>query len=169
KLASFNPERIFAWLVPRTTWAFTKSFHVVALLIIGSGLVINYQYLNDVKTSVFELFNLHGLLMAYFVTLSVVTLHEFAHGVTCCHYGGKVQEVGFMLIYFQPAFYCDVSDSWMLASRRERMWVTFAGGYFQLVLWGVCTMIWRITDPDTLINQIVLVVIVYSGIQTLVN
>src|SRR5215510_5350280 len=26
KLASFNPERIFAWLVPRTTWAFTQGF-----------------------------------------------------------------------------------------------------------------------------------------------
>jgi putative peptide zinc metalloprotease protein len=30
-------------------------------------------------------------------------------------------------------------------------------------------MIWRITDPDTVINQIVLVVIVFAGLQTLVN
>ena len=49
------------------------------------------------------------------------------------------------------------------------MWVTFAGGYIQLVVWGVCTMIWRVTDPDTLINQIVLIVIVFAGLQTLVN
>src|SRR4051812_1623383 len=49
------------------------------------------------------------------------------------------------------------------------MWVTFAGGYFQLVVWSVCTMIWRLTDYDTFINQVVLVVIVYSGLQTLVN
>ena len=96
-------------------------------------------------------------------------MHEFSHGLTCCHFGGKVREVGFMLIYFQPAFYCDVSDSWMFPSRRQRMWVTFAGGYIQLVIWGVCTMIWRITDPDTLINQIVLIVIVFAGLQTLVN
>ena len=74
-----------------------------------------------------------------------------------------------MLIYFQPAFYCDVSDSWMFPSKRQRMWVTFAGGYFQLIVWSVCTIVWRLTDPDTLINQVVIVVIVYAGLQTLFN
>jgi multidrug efflux pump subunit AcrA (membrane-fusion protein) len=49
------------------------------------------------------------------------------------------------------------------------MLVTFAGGYIQLVVWGLCTMVWRVTDPDTFINQIVLVVVLYSGLQTLVN
>ena len=105
----------------------------------------------------------------WIVVFTVITMHEFSHGLTCCHFGGKVREVGFMLIYFQPAFYCDVSDSWMFPSKRQRLWVTFAGGYFQLVLWGVATIVWRITDTDTLINQIVLVVIVFAGLQTLVN
>jgi multidrug resistance efflux pump len=49
------------------------------------------------------------------------------------------------------------------------MWVTFAGGYFQLVLWGLCTVIWRIADPHTLLNQIALTVIVFAGLQTIVN
>jgi len=49
------------------------------------------------------------------------------------------------------------------------MWVTFRGGYFQLVIWGVSTMIWRITDSNTAINDVVLVVIVFSGFQTLIN
>src|SRR5262249_55092838 len=53
--------------------------------------------------------------------------------------------------------------------KRNRMWVGFAGGYSQLIVWGVCSMLWRITDPDSFINQIVLVVIVFSGLQTLVN
>ena len=99
----------------------------------------------------------------------VVTMHEFAHGMTCVHFGGKVQEVGFMLIYFQPAFYCDVSDSWMLPQKRQRMLVTLAGGYFQLVIWGICTILWRVTDTDTVINQIETVVIVFAGLQTLFN
>src|SRR5262249_3943570 len=66
-------------------------------------------------------------------------------------------------------FYCDVSDSWMFPSKRNRMWVTFAGGYFQLIFWGVCTMIWRVTDSDSFINQIALIVIAFAGLQTLVN
>src|SRR5262249_38015563 len=61
------------------------------------------------------------------------------------------------------------SDSWMFPSKRQRMWVTFAGGYFQLIFWGLCTVVWRITDDHTFINDIVLVVIVYAGLQTLFN
>jgi putative peptide zinc metalloprotease protein len=169
KLASINPEKIFDWLLPRTRWAFTKAFHIFGVFSILTGFTISYLHWDEFSGGVQSLWNLHGLLFLWLVTFAVVTIHEFSHGLTCCHFGGKVKEVGFMLIYFQPAFYCDVSDSWMFPSKRKRMWVTFAGGYLQLIVWGVCTMIWRVTDPDTLINQIVLVVVVYAGLQTLVN
>lgn len=169
KLASINPEKIFAWLLPRTRWAFTEAFQVFAAFSILTGFIISYLHWDEFSQGVSSLFNLHGLLFLWLVTFTVVTIHEFSHGLTCCHFGGKVKEVGFMLIYFQPAFYCDVSDSWMFPSKRSRMWVTFAGGYSQLVVWGICTMIWRVTSPETLINQIVLVVIVFAGLQTLVN
>jgi multidrug efflux pump subunit AcrA (membrane-fusion protein) len=169
KLASINPEKIFALLLPRTKWAFTTAFHVFAAFSIVMGFLLSYLNWDRFTGGVTSLFNLHGLFFLWIVTFAVTTMHEFSHGLTCCHFGGKVKEVGFMLIYFQPAFYCDVSDSWMFPSRRQRMWVTFAGGYFQLVVWGVSTMIWRLTDSNTFINDIVLVVIVFSGLQTLVN
>ena len=169
KLASINPEKIFEWLLPRTRWAFTKAFHGFAGFSILTGFIISYLHWSEFTAGVHSLFNLHGLFFLWIVTFTVITMHEFSHGMTCRHFGGTVKELGFMLIYFQPAFYCDVSDSWMFPSKRQRMWVTFAGGYFQLVVWGWCTMVWRITDPDTLINQIVLVVIVFAGLQTLVN
>jgi len=111
----------------------------------------------------------HALLFLCLVVFCVTTMHEFAHGLTCCHFGGKVKEVGFMLIYFNPAFFCDVSDSWMFPSKQQRMWVTFAGGYFQLIFWGICMVIWRLTDTETWLNQLVLIVIVFAGLQTLIN
>jgi putative peptide zinc metalloprotease protein len=46
-----------------------------------------------------------------------------------------------MLIYFSPAFYCDVSDSYMFPKRTNRMAVALAGGFAQLTVWGICTMI----------------------------
>ena len=169
KIASFNPEKIFAWLLPRTEWAFTRGFHVFGALSILAGFTMSYLHRAEFAGGVTNLFSLHGLVFLWLVVFSVTTMHEFSHGLTCCHFGGKVKEVGFMLIYFQPAFYCDVSDSWMFPSKRHRMWVTFAGGYFQLIVWGLCTVIWRITDTDTLINQIVLIVVVFAGVQTLIN
>jgi multidrug resistance efflux pump len=101
--------------------------------------------------------------------LGVVTLHEFAHGLTCKHFGGHVREIGFMLIYFQPAFYCNVSEAWLFPEKSKRMWVTFAGGYFEVFLWAVATLIWRISDPSTSLNHFVLVVSATSAFKMFFN
>src|SRR5262249_34163397 len=95
KLLSINPEKIFDWLLPRTLWAFTKAFHFFATLSILTGFMISYLHWADIRGGVQTLFNLHGLLFLWIVVFSVVTIHEFSHGLTCCHFGGKVKELGF--------------------------------------------------------------------------
>src|SRR2546423_14579090 len=103
------------------------------------------------------------------VTFLAASAHEFAHGVTCKHFGGEVHEVGFMLIYFQPAFYCNVSDAWLFPEKAKRLWVGFAGPYFELFLWGLATVVWRLTDEQTWISYLALIVMATSGVKTLLN
>ena len=169
QVASFNPERIFDWLLPRTRWAFTPTFQIFGCFLILSGISLFFLHLDELRASTPNLLNVWTILMVWPIIFSVSAYHEFSHGLTCRHFGGQVKEVGFMLIYFSPAFYCDVSDAWMFPKRRQRMLVTFAGGYSQLMLWGLCTIIWRITEPDTYINHIMVVVVIFSGLQTLFN
>ena len=169
QVASFNPEPIFNWLLPRTRWAFTPAFQVFGCALIASGLAIFFLNWPQLRASTPNLLNVWTVLMVWPIVLSVSAYHEFSHGLTCRHFGGQVKEVGFMLIYFSPALYCDVSDAWMFPKRRNRMFVTLAGGYAQLMLWGLCTIIWRVTEPDTYINHIMLVVVLFSGLQTLFN
>jgi putative peptide zinc metalloprotease protein len=169
KIASVDPEPIFSWLLPRTRWAFTRSFRIFALLTIFTGFMITWLNWRSLSGAAPGLFSLYGLLLIWPVSFAVTTIHEFSHGLTCRHYGGKVHEVGFMLIYFSPAFYCDVSDSYMFPKRTNRMAVALAGGFAQLTVWGICTVIWRITETDAYINKLALIVVVFSGLQTLVN
>src|SRR5204863_7832804 len=72
-------------------------------------------------------------------------------------------------IYFQPALYCNVSDAWLFPEKSKRLWVAFAGPYFELFLWGLATLTWRITDVETGINYLALIVMITSGIKTLFN
>jgi len=169
QVAAFDPERIFNWLLPRTRWAFTPAFHVLGCFLIFCGLSIFFLHWDELRASAPNLLSVWTVLMVWPIVLAVSAYHEFSHGLTCRHFGGQVKEVGFMLIYFSPAFYCDVSDAWMFPRRRDRMLVTLAGGYSQLILWGLCTIIWRVTEPDTYINHIMLVVVLFSGLQTLFN
>jgi putative peptide zinc metalloprotease protein len=169
QVASFNPERIFDWLLPRTRWAFTPPFQVFGCLLIVTGLSIFFSNWEQLKAQTPNLFDFWTILMVWPIVFSVSAYHEFSHGITCRHFGGHVKEMGFMLIYFSPAFYCDVSDAWMFPNTRHRMAVTLAGGYSQLMLWGVCAILWRITEPDTILNHVMLIVVLFSGLQTLFN
>ena len=169
RLISLNAEALFEWLFPKVRWCFTPAFHAFAVLIIVSGIFVTLLNGERLTTQLLSLLSLQGILMIWVIILLITAMHELAHGLTCRHFGGRVREVGLMLIYFMPAFYCDVSDAWMFPSRRQRVWVTFAGGYFQLVVWGVAAVVWRVAAQDTFISSVALAAILFGGMQTLVN
>src|SRR5207247_2184724 len=90
-------------------------------------------------------------------------------GLACVHDGGEVRGRGFMLSYFEAALYCNVSDAWVFPERAKRMWVGFAGPYVELCLWAVAVQAWRMTEVDTWISRMALIVLMGSGIKTLFN
>jgi molybdopterin/thiamine biosynthesis adenylyltransferase len=75
--------------------------------------------------------------------LFVVTiLHEFGHAAACDYFGAPVRSIGVMLFYLQPAAYADVTDSWQLSNRWDRVAISFAGIYVQIVLTNFLMVIW---------------------------
>src|SRR2546422_7051024 len=73
-----------------------------------------------------------------------------------------------MLIYFQPAFYCNVNDAWTFPDLRARLWVTAAGSWIQLVLAALAAIVWWVAQPGTLISQLALFLVVIGGVTTVV-
>ena len=45
--------------------------------------------------------------------------HETAHGLTCKHFGARVEGMQFLLMYFAPTFMCDAPRSGLWATRRR--------------------------------------------------
>jgi putative peptide zinc metalloprotease protein len=165
----FNPDRFFDWLLPRIWFLFTPAFIILSasLVLIAIGItIINWTL---VMHEFSGLFRFESLVLAWFVMLGVVAFHESAHGLTCKYFGGHVREIGFMLIYFQPAFYCNVSDAWLFPKKSHRMWVTFAGAYFEIFLWAMATIVWRVTDPSTALNHFALIVTATSAFKMFFN
>ena len=65
-------------------------------------------------------------LVALGLLVVVTVCHELAHGVVLTAAGGHPQRMGLMLIYFLPAFFCDVADSIRLP-RRAQLETALAG------------------------------------------
>src|SRR4029078_13555837 len=110
------------------------------------------------------------VLALFWVTVVITMfLHEFAHGLTCKHYGGEVHEVGVLIMFFPPCLYCNVSDAWLFSEKSKRIWVGLAGPFLDLCMWAVATFLWRLTVQDTAFNYTAWTVMATCASRTFLN
>jgi multidrug efflux pump subunit AcrA (membrane-fusion protein) len=165
----FDPDRLFDWLEPKIRFFWTRAFLVLSALSILCAVFVAWSNGSALVSQFPDAMRWETLVAVWFSLALVTTLHEFAHGLTCKHYGGEVREIGFLMLLCMPAFYCNVSDAWLFPEKRKRVWVTFAGAYFELFLWSLAIFVWRLTMQDTLVNYLAWVVMSLAGVRTLLN
>src|SRR6476620_1751878 len=73
-----------------------------------------------------------------------------------------------MLLYFEPAFFCNVNDAWTFPELKARLWVTAAGSWIQVVAASIAAIVWWAATPGTLISQVALSAVLVGGITTVV-
>ena len=113
--------------------------------------------------------NLEGLSFVIATVSMVTILHELAHALTCRHFGGRVTDMGFLLLYLLPCFYVNVSDTYLFREKRPRLLFVFAGGYFELFIWAASVLAWRVVATETFVSRALFVVIAVCGIRSLFN
>ena len=164
----YDPDDLLTRLVPRIGFFFTSYFMFLSFASIAIATCVLITNWSVFVHALLELrYGAIPVLLA--VSFFVVSLHELAHGLTCKRFGGSVHEIGFMLIYAQPCLYCNVSDAWLFPEKKKRLWVGFAGPYFELFIWSVATLAWQVTVFTSWINYVSLIIMASSGLKTLVN
>ena len=165
----FDPDRLFNWLEPKSRFFWTRTFLVFSAGCILLAPFVLWTNQHDVAGSFASALRWETAVLVWLTLLTVTTLHEFAHGLTCKHYGGEVREIGFLLLFFMPGAYCNVSDAWLFPEKSKRLWVTLAGGYFALFVWALSVFVWPLTMPGSLVNSMAYVVLSVCGIQSFFN
>src|SRR5262245_2337952 len=169
QIRAFDPDRFLKSLLPSVSWCFSRTFVIAALLTIGVAALVVLSTWSAMAAEGAALLKVASIPVFVVVIFALLSAHEFAHGLTCKHYGGAVHEMGFMLIYFQPAFYCDVSDAWLIPDRWKRVWVSAAGPFLELTLWACATLVWIASDAGAAIHRLALVVMACTGAHSLLN
>jgi putative peptide zinc metalloprotease protein len=169
-----DPNRLFDRTLPALRWMFTPGFVAVSIVAFATYFLIlgaTWSAFSRTVAALYSLANLTvGTVMVLWLTaLVVILVHELGHGYTCKYFGGEVHEMGFMLIYFQPAFYCNVNDAWSFPALRARLWVTAAGSWIQLFVASMAAVVWYVARPGTLASEVAVAAMLVGGVTTIVT
>jgi len=169
RFRGIDPEPLLRWLYPKCRWLF--SWWVLAActacVMAAAGLTaVQFDVWQSKLPDFREFFNARNVVWLAAALAVAKVLHELGHALTCKHFGGECHEMGVMFLVFTPCLYCDVSDSWMLKSKWQRIAVTAAGMFVEIVLASVCTFLWWFSEPG-LLNTLCLNVLFVCSVSTI--
>ena len=167
---AWDPDKTLARIDPYLSWMFTRGFVLFSLALfitVGYLLAGDWSRVQRDTTELYSFANktAYDLWAFWFLFMILGGIHEFGHGLTCKHFGGEVHQMGFLLIYFTPAFFTDTTDITLFERVSRRQWVIFAGIWIELCACGVSALIWHFTVPGSLINDLAYKMMLLSAIQ----
>jgi putative peptide zinc metalloprotease protein len=167
---AWDPNKFLARIDPYLGWMFTPGFVFASslLFLVAAYLVAGdwTRVANDTKALyTFQNKTAYDIWAFWFLLFVVGGIHECGHGLTCKHFGGDVHQMGFLLIYFTPAFFTDTTDIVLFERGSRRQWVIFAGIWVELTVCALAVLVWRFTLPGSVINDLAYKTMLLSGIQ----
>jgi len=170
---AFNPDGFLNWLYPRTRFLYTRWFTVLTLLAFAFSLAITLSHWSEIGRDTVEFYNFTDktaadIAVLYVLGIFVVAVHEFAHAHACKHAGGRVPAMGFALIFLTPAFYTDTTEGAVMGDRSERLVISLAGIWAELMVCSIATPVWWLTAPDTMVHEGAYFMMMLTGIVSLI-
>jgi len=170
RFRGIDPERILNRLLPWFGWLFT-TWCILLVAVIGmmaiTLVLVNYQEFKGKLPTFQQFFAANNWIWLGATMAAVKICHEFGHGLSCKKFGGECHEMGFMMLVFTPCLYCNVSDSWMLPNKWQRVFIGAAGMYVELILASFATFLWWFSE-DGMFRFLCLSVMFICSVSTVV-
>jgi len=168
---AFNPDPFLTKLYSYTKFVYSGWFTTLTLglFAVAAGITITHWGEVGRDTAAFYSFSnrtFGDILVLYIIVFGVVVVHELAHAYTSKHFGGRVTAMGFALVYLTPAFYTDTTEAEVTATRYQRLIVTVAGVWSELIICSIATIIWWGTAPDTAVHNGAYFLMMLTGIMS---
>ncbi len=164
-----SPKRLLDAIYPLASWLFTPAAYAGAVLLAIAALVLVALEFRTIETRLPEVESIlaaSNLPLLALALAGVKILHELGHAIAARKYGSECHEIGAMLLVFTPCLYCNVSEAWMLPSKWQRIAISAAGIYVELILASLCTLLWYFSAPGTF-NALCLNVVLICSLGTL--
>ncbi|MGD0914561.1 MAG: hypothetical protein ABR928_21920 [Terracidiphilus sp.] len=172
--SAWDPDQYFDWLnrsvgayiysrwcvlAVAVVFAFEASVFIGKWSLIGPDIPLYYSFAHK---------SLQDLVQFWLIFLVLGFIHESAHGLTCKHYGGQVHSMGLQFLYLMPAFYVDVTEIWVSASRVQRLATIIAGIWAEMTVCGIAMIVWSNTLAGEWLHDFSYQIILITGIAVVV-
>lgn len=169
-LPGIDPQRMLDRLLPLVGWLFHPAAVAVVLLFIAAAmgwLGVHFDRFRAQLPEFQQFFGWPNVVWLWVVLGGAKIVHEFGHGLACRKYGAECHQMGMMLLVFSPCLFCDVTDSWRLRSKWQRIAIGAAGMYVEAILSAVAVVLWWNTS-DGLIHHLCLDLFFVTAVTTVV-
>ena len=167
--SAWDPDRYLGWLdraIGRYIYSRWFVLLVVLLFIFESVVFVSQWNVLGPDTVLFFNFtrkSLQDLAQFWLLFLILGFFHESAHGLTCKHFGGQVHSMGLLFLYLTPAFYVDVTEIWISATKIQRLATIIAGIWIEMILCGIAMIVWTNTLAGEWLHDFAYQVILLTG------
>lgn len=161
-----SPDKWLTFCRPIGDLIFRRNFFLAWCFVVVAALGVVLAERDELfRSNTIELGSRGALqLLAAWCVLKLI--HETAHGLACRHFGGHVGSWGICLILGMPSPYIEVSSVWRFSNKWQRIVVSLAGIYVELLVAAAAIFIWSLSG-DGLIRQLALSVAGVAGAATL--
>ncbi len=170
RLPGWDPDATLQWLQVRLRWIYhplTCALAVLLVIAAWSLVLVQFDAFLARLPEFQQFFSWRNMVWLWLTLSATKVLHEFGHGLTCKHFGSECHEMGVMVLVFSPTLYCDVTDSWMLRDKWQRIWIAAAGMLVEIVISAIAIFVWWFTTPG-LLNHLCLNVFFVTTITTVI-
>jgi len=169
---AFNPDPFLTKFCRYTKFVYTPWFTALTLSGFAVTAWITITHRDQIGRDTVHFYNFTNkswgdIIVLYVILCCIVVVHELAHAYTSKHYGGRVTAMGFALVYLTPAVYTDTTEADVMATRYQRLMVTIAGVWSELMICSVATIIWWGTAPDTAVHDAAYFMMMLTGIVSI--
>ena len=170
-----NADDYLTRIQPYFEFVYTTWFTLLTLFMFGVMIWMWTDKLGQIWNDSFAFYNFTAktgwdLVEFWFLFGAMAFFHESAHGLTCKHFGARVEKMQFLLMYFAPTFVCDATQVWIVGDKKARISTIIAGIWADLMICVVATFIWWGTATGMFIHDVAYKVMMVTGIGvTLLN
>ena len=169
RFSAWDPDRFLDWAYRKLRFIYAPWFVLFSLVVFTFMFCVFAAHWGEIGRDTLGYYNFteKGLsdIVEFWVLVCLLGfLHETAHGLSCKHAGGEVHQMGFLLIYLTPCFFCDVSEVWVYGGKWMRIATMASGIWAEMLVCSFCTFLWWGTQPGTNLHDLAYKVVLMTGV-----